>query len=210
MPKSLDSWKIWNNLIKKKRNIVIIISLIFILSILSGCIGSENNINSSNGGEDFAFTTLNGNEKHLSDYHGKIVILDLMGVNCPPCQIEMFELKEVSKNYNHNDVAIISVDVYTGYPYYETADTVKSLINAFRQQVDIELDWIFSVDSDGTIGQKYIINGSVPSLYIFDQEGKIYFRHAGATMYDKVLPSWPSSWPTDGPKLKPIIDELLE
>ncbi len=189
-----------------KKIIAVLSITIFAASMFSGCIDSGGNENASDTGENFSFITIDGKHEQLSDYRGKVVVLDIMGVHCPPCQIEMFELKEVSKNYGHNDVAIISVDVYTGYPYYETVDTVQSLIDAFRQQAGIELDWTFSLDNDGAIGQKYIINNSVPSIYILDQEGKICFKHAGISAYDEIPPDWPQ----DVPKLKPIIDELLE
>ena len=120
---------------------------------------------------------LNGTIKRLSDYRGNVVVLDLMRViGCDPCLYEFLELKKISENYSNNDVVIISIDVNT----YESAQDVQTTIDGFKQQ----LDWIFGMD-DGSIWEKYHINtpGGVPTLYIFDKNGKIYYSKEGYEPY---------------------------
>ncbi len=193
---------------KKKSNIVIVISLIFILSILSGCIGSEDNTNSSKG-EDFVFTTLDGNVKHLSDYRGRVVVLDLMGANCEPCVYEMFELKKIYENYGSDKVAILSIDVWVKYG--ETAQDLQAFKQYFSQH-GVELDWTFGLDDkNGNIWNKYAKEGSlpVPTIYIFDQRGDVHFWHAGLSFFSEIPPEWPEDQPLP-PLLAPKIDELLE
>jgi hypothetical protein len=58
------------------------------------------------------------------------------------------------------------------------------MIDEFKQQLNIELDWIFGMD-DGGIWEKYRINppGGVPTLYIFDKNGKIYYSKEGYEPY---------------------------
>jgi thiol-disulfide isomerase/thioredoxin len=124
---------------------------------------------------------IDGTIKHLSEYRGKVVVLDLMRViGCDPCLYEFLELKKVAENYSNNDVVIISIDVNT----YESAQDVQTMIDEFKQQLNIELDWIFGMD-DGGIWEKYRINppGGVPTLYIFDKNGKIYYSNEGYEPY---------------------------
>ena len=187
-----------------KKVIAVLSIAIFAASIFSGCIDSSNG-NKTDTGENFSFTTIDGEHKQLSDYRGKVVILDLMGVACSPCRLELIQLKKVSESYSKDQVAIISIDVWTMEG--ETAQDVRNLRESYKAYFGKELDWVFGID-DGTLWRNYVIDGAVPSLYIFDQEGKIYFKHAGLSVYDEIPPDWPDSL-QDVPKLKPIIDELL-
>jgi peroxiredoxin len=166
-----------------KRATGTILFLIFGIALVSGCLESSDNNsdNGSNGGIDFSFTTIQGEEKHLSDYRGNIVVVDLMGVMCQPCQAQMYELKKVSENYSHQNVEIISIDVWVFNG--ETADLVHQLIEAFDEQVNLQLDWTFALDdAQGTIFQQYT-QGGVPSLHIIDTKGNIYYSHYSYTDY---------------------------
>jgi len=160
--------------IKLKKGLSLIILIILVLSI-SGC------IESSIVGEDFVFIDLDGNERHLSDFYGKVIVLDLMGVNCQPCFYEMFELKKISENYSSENVAIISIDVWVTYG--ENMELLKEYKQFFNQEYDIDLDWIFGLDDEsGTIFYKYS-NEGVPTMYILDKNGNIYYSNVGYTDY---------------------------
>ncbi|NHJ85577.1 MAG: redoxin domain-containing protein, partial [Asgard group archaeon] len=59
---------------------------------------------------NFSVTTLSGENFTLSDYQGKVVVLDFMSVTCEPCKQLMPELKEISEDFN-DTVVILSIDV---------------------------------------------------------------------------------------------------
>jgi len=142
--------------------------------------------------EDFAFADLTGQTRHLSEFYGKILILDLMGVNCQPCTFEMMQLKKVSENYSSDQVAILSIDVWVKNG--ETAALLRQYITAFHEQAGIDLNWTFGLDDvNGSIQNVYASEG-VPTLYLFDKKGNIYYSHVGyedylnlATKIDEVL-----------------------
>ncbi len=46
---------------------------------------------------DLPFKTLDGRQHSLREFAGKIVVLDLMAVNCQPCWYQMLELKKYLK-----------------------------------------------------------------------------------------------------------------
>jgi len=60
-----------------RKTIALLFLSIFVASMFSGCINSGSN-NSTDTGDDFTFTTLDNKQEHLSDYRGKVVILDMM------------------------------------------------------------------------------------------------------------------------------------
>ncbi|MDH7517009.1 MAG: TlpA disulfide reductase family protein [Candidatus Thermoplasmatota archaeon] len=166
-------------IIKNFEKLAFFISIVLLLSVFSGCIGSDEDV-----GEDFVFTSLNGEIKHLRDYRGKVVVLDLMRViGCDPCLYQFLELKKISENYSNSDVVILSIDVNI----YESAKDIQTMIDKFKQQLNIELDWVFGMDN-GIIWEKYHINepGGVPTLYIFDKNGKIYYSNEGYEPYSKL------------------------
>ncbi len=160
-----------------RRNFIFVFSTIFIFVILSaGC--TEKKITSF---DDFTFTDLAGQTRRLSEFYGKIIILDLMGVNCQPCTLQMTQLKKISENYSSDQVTILSLDVWVKNG--ETAELLRQYITAFREQVGIDLNWTFGLDdANGSIQNVYASEG-VPTLYIFDKKGNIYYSHVGYEDY---------------------------
>jgi len=183
----------------------VILAIIVIAVAVSGIYIYTNPVSDDslddNSGEDFVFTLLDGSKGQLSDYRGKVVILDMWAIWCQPCQFQMTELKKVYENYSRNDLEIISIDIDTR----ESSQQIQSFVEEFKNQLDIELDWIFGMD-DGSIWEKYMLGqGGIPSLYIFDQEGQIHFSQEGVSVFSEI----PQGWPEDITRLAPKIDELL-
>ena len=72
---------------------------------------------------DFSLQTLAGKTFKLSSNQGKVVILDIMAVRCPPCHQQMPELFQLKKELG-DSIVILSIDVDAAYGA-ETADDVR-------------------------------------------------------------------------------------
>jgi len=79
---------------------------------------------------DFTLQTLGSKTFKLSENEGKVVILDLMAVSCPPCHQQMPELQKIKEELS-DDIVILSIDVY-GASGSETANEVR---NAFGEYI---------------------------------------------------------------------------
>ena len=77
---------------------------------------------------DFTVTTFNNIEFTLSDYTGEVIILDIMGVGCIPCVMQMPELQKI-KEEKGEKVIILSIDTYySGETKQDVIDTYGEYI----------------------------------------------------------------------------------
>ena len=190
------------NLKKTKLNLLVLI-LTFLMITISGCTEQPDNNKEDNKdeGDDFTFTTLEGVEKNLSDYRGKVVVLDMWATWCSPCQYQMLELKKLYDYYSEYDLEILSIDIDTS----ETVSQIQEFISQFAYY-GYNLEWTFGMEKDSL--DIYMEEGGIPTLCIFDKQGHLYFRHVGLSYFDEI----PSNWPSDQPDpmlLKEKIDVLI-
>jgi len=118
---------------------------------------------------DFTLTDIDGVEFSLSDYRGKVVLLDFFDTLCSPCREEIPHLKSLHEEFGE-DLIIISISVSPSF------DTVEKL-QQFRQEH--EIDWIIARDTIGIYGE-YDVQ-YIPTLVVIDQEGYMQHRHVGLT-----------------------------
>ena len=144
------------------RKIVLLISL----TLLSFLIRS---VTAQEVAPDFTLTDIYGIEFSLSDYRGKVILLDFFDTSCIPCLEEIPHLNSLHEEFNE-DLVIISISVSP------SLDTVEKL-QQFRQEH--EIDWILARDTIG-IYDEYNVQ-YIPTLVIVDQEGYIQRRHVGLT-----------------------------
>jgi cytochrome c biogenesis protein CcmG, thiol:disulfide interchange protein DsbE len=162
----------------KNNPLILGVLLCVFLVFITGC---EDVSKTTITGENFTFTTLDGETKNLSEYHGKVILLDLMGVNCQPCTYQMMQLIKVAKNYSRDEVTMLSIDVWVSGG--ENAQLVQEYLTAFHEQIGVELNWTFGLDdTKGTIEHIYASKG-VPTLYILDKKGNVYYSHVGYEDY---------------------------
>ncbi len=118
---------------------------------------------------DFELTSIEGEDFKLSDFNGKVVVLDLMATWCGPCIQEMGHLKDIYSEYSPDDLVIISIDV-------DDTETIGQLSDFKTTYGD---DWTFAANG-GSVGQTYQATG-IPKIFVIDQEGLIAFAHTGVT-----------------------------
>ncbi len=124
---------------------------------------------------DFALKDLDGNTVKLSDYKGKIVILNFWAVWCQYCKQEMPDLNELNKELEkENEAVILAVDVQ------ESPDTVKEYLSS--DNIDLKV----LLDSDGEAASSYGITG-YPTTFIVNKDGSLYTYISGRTDKETLL-----------------------
>jgi peroxiredoxin len=119
---------------------------------------------------DFTLVDINGEQFSLSDYLGKVVLLDFFSTYCGPCIIEIEHLRGLYDEYSPDKLVILSISVN---PY---TDTVQVLQNFAQQN---EMAWTVASDTDD-VAYKYGVS-PIPHLVIVDAEGYQRHSHIGLT-----------------------------
>jgi len=118
---------------------------------------------------DFSLTDLDGNSFQLSDFRGKVVVIDFMATWCGGCRQLMPQLKVVWEKESYSDrIVLMSIDVDPT----ESAETLRSFAQEFPYAT-----WIWARDT-ADLAQAYEVTG-IPKTVIIDQDGYIRFTHTG-------------------------------
>jgi thiol-disulfide isomerase/thioredoxin len=117
---------------------------------------------------DFEWTGAAGEPVRLSDYRGRVVVINFWATWCRPCRQEMPALQRVARN--EPDVVFLAVDLK------ESGDKVRS----FMEQLALDrLEPV--VDADGRTTRRYGVL-SLPSTFFVDEAGVIRHLDFGGTL----------------------------
>ena len=61
---------------------------------------------------DFSLSTINGETLKLSDFKGKVIILDFWATRCPPCRREIPDFIKLYDNYKAHGLVIIGIGIW--------------------------------------------------------------------------------------------------
>ncbi|MDQ2084954.1 TlpA disulfide reductase family protein [Herbivorax sp. ANBcel31] len=129
---------------------------------------------------DFTLTDFDGNEVSLSDYRGKMVILNFWASWCPPCIAEMPDFDDANKELLEGDDAVIlTVNLTNGYRG-ETEEAAREFINENGYTLPVLFD------KEGAVAQRYNVR-SIPTTYFIDKEGYVIQAFSGQISKNTIL-----------------------
>lgn len=129
---------------------------------------------------DFTLKNLKGQEVSLSDYEGKIVLLNFWTTTCPFCIQEMPDMQKLSDE--NEDLVVLAVDVM------EDEEKVRTYIEEGGYDFEVILD------EKGDLAKTYLIS-AYPTTYFVDKEGILLGRVPG-------MMTWP--------QMNDILDNIRE
>lgn len=119
---------------------------------------------------DFSLTDLEGNPFQLSDFRGKVTVIDFMATWCNPCRREMPHYQTIWEKYGRDEVILLSIDVDTR----ESEETLRAFIQEFPYA-----SWIWARDTANLLEVYQVM--SIPKTVIIDQEGYLVREYIGVT-----------------------------
>ncbi|MGH9321170.1 MAG: peroxiredoxin family protein [Vicinamibacteria bacterium] len=115
---------------------------------------------------DFTLPDLEGKEHPLSDYRGKVVVLNFWATWCPPCIDEMPSLQRLHDALAAQGLAVVAI----------SADERFSDIGAFVRK--FELTFVILHDAGKKVSRKYQ-SFKYPETYIVDRDGRLKSKVVG-------------------------------
>jgi peroxiredoxin len=133
---------------------------------------------------DFTLPSTNGNNVHLSDFHGKVVLLDFWATWCPPCRQAIPHLTELQERLGAKGFQAL------GLSLDESRDDLRSFVSETPVNYPI-------LRADDSTRAAYGGVSAIPQVFLVDRKGKIRERYQGFT-------------PEIGNKIKAAVESLLK
>lgn len=131
-------------------------------------------------------TTIDGDPLKLSDYEGKVVVLNVWATWCGPCRREIPDFIAMNADYKGRDLAILGV---TMEDERNTAESVKNFVKGYK--VDYPIAWVDLETYKALLQPGY----QIPQTYILDRQGRQVYKFVGYAAAERV---------------RSIIDQALE
>jgi len=116
---------------------------------------------------DFALKDADGKVVHLSDYKGKVVLLDFWATWCGPCRIEIPWFTELQRKDKDRGLEVLGVSMDD-----DGWEAVKPFL------ADVGVNYRVVIGDDKT-AQMYGGVDALPTTFLIDREGKIAAVHVG-------------------------------
>lgn len=130
----------------------------------------------------FKGKTLDGKEIALSDFKGKVVLLDFWASWCKPCKEEFPFLVQLHEKLQNKRFTVLGINI----------DVEPKKMQNFIAQQAVKPGFPIIYDKGGALPRLYDVDG-MPTTVLIDKNGIIRYRHTGFTREDK----------------KKIIDEVI-
>ena len=122
---------------------------------------------------DFDLKDTQGNPVRLSDFRGKIVLLDFWATWCPPCRKELPSIEKLNRQFKDGDVVVLGIND-------EDSGTVKS----FFKKHEYTLTTL--MDSKKAVHRMYGAR-AIPTVIVIDRSGTIKAHYIGTRTEEELL-----------------------
>lgn len=128
-------------------------------------------VNSKNEMVDFSWTE-DGREIKLSDFKGKVILLNFWATWCPPCRKELPDLSQISNELKDKNFVMIGISVDENQQVLDNfLKSNKLPYTIVHEPTDLVLKYMESAGQNQNV---------VPQTYIIDKNGKIVETILGA------------------------------
>ena len=134
---------------------------------------------------DFSLEDLDGHIHALSNYRGKVVLLNFWASWCPPCRLEMPSIERLYQLKMKRPFMVLGIN------QGETSENAFASLGLFKPMPTFPI----LLDSKSQVAKSYAVQG-LPSSFLIDKDGRIVMRAEGARDFNSTA-------------MLKFIDELL-
>jgi thiol-disulfide isomerase/thioredoxin len=148
-----------------KKSICLFLALLLI--VVTGCRREVTEPTEGRPAPEFTLTDISGRKARLSDFRGKVILLNFWASWCPPCREEIPALLSLDAAMAGKDFRLLAVAIDRG-----GRDIVMAFLGREGSRLPVLLD------PDGSVAKTYGITG-VPETFIIDKTGTIQKKIIG-------------------------------
>ncbi len=114
---------------------------------------------------DFTLVSIHGDTVRLSDFRGRVVILDFWATWCPPCRAEIPSFVELYKTYRDSGLVVLGVAL-------DKPEKVRQFYEDFHMNYPV-------VIGNRSLAARYGGIAGIPTTFVLDKEGRIFRKYVG-------------------------------
>lgn len=122
---------------------------------------------------DFTLEDLDGKPHRLSDYRGKVVLVNFWATWCPPCRAEMPSIEKLVLSLKNKPFAALALD---------QGESLNQVF-AFMGQLDPAPTFPVLLDGKSAAAHAFGVMG-IPTSYLIDPHGNIVRQAVGGRDFD--------------------------
>jgi peroxiredoxin len=123
----------------------------------------------------FQLVTESGTKVGISDYRGKVVLLDFWATDCGGCVLEIPSYIELEKVYGDKGFAALGVSMDISYEGLKDADEAWGRVKPFMAKNGVNYTIAMG---DDAVTKAYTVN-TLPATYLIDKSGRIAVAYVG-------------------------------
>jgi cytochrome c biogenesis protein CcmG/thiol:disulfide interchange protein DsbE len=116
---------------------------------------------------DFALKDGDGKTVRLSDYRGKVVLLDFWATWCGPCKTEIPWFIEFERKYKDRGFAVLGVSM---------DDDGWDVVKPFLKRIGVNYRVVMGNEQTGDL---YGGIEALPTAFLIDRQGRVAIEHVG-------------------------------
>ncbi len=124
----------------------------------------------------FTLEDTEGNTRSISEWDGKVILLNFWAAWCPPCKEEMPDFVRLQQDYGEQGFVVVGVAI-------DTLDAAQT----FMDTVGVNYPVLMAEKRGVQLAQQYGNRlGALPYSVIIDREGRIVSSHIAKIDYQQV------------------------